>query len=412
MLCYPAAAVGIAPPSSADWGSLTYFIGALCFQVAVIVAVVVPSAGHATKLFLEYLPQAIGGFCFFLASIIEFEHNIKASWRERVWWLCTFYLLGSALFFGAAMAALLHSYLGWDASLGSLFVVWAVDLPCKAWRASQADAGIHQGCRPERSRRTELSSRHVLADAVGSFAFWCGAWVQLFMWRSEQFGLGTMAQLLAAATVKIDTSTCRPLPDTPRLMSSPSLACTNVFTGFLSEVNESFAHGRDAAKSDGVLLAGQGSVMLATVYAALSVLNGGCGTVSLGTFGRLLPPTPLVMLVAMLVALLVAMLTARLVTVAATATPSASTSPAPLYAVCAGSSWRGTAPWRAACWTAVWTSSSLSAQTRSCTSQLPLWLRTRCCCWQQCFIRRRRCIRSTTWRGSYASWRCSSAVQR
>ena len=180
---------------AAYWGSLIYFIGALCFQVAVVSVVAVgPGGPHWVTLCLEYGAQAVGGLCFTIAAIIEFAHNRHTSWRENVWWLCALYLSGSILFlvaaglaFGAALlegepvSTDLHRRVlvggpDWDTgieTIGSLpFSVWAVDLPY----------------------------------IVGSFAFWIGAWVQWRMWRSDQFGLGLLSEVNAVFGSKRDST--------------------------------------------------------------------------------------------------------------------------------------------------------------------------------------------------------------
>ena len=56
------------------------------------------SYGHLNAIDCYLSAQALGGVCFSLAAWTEAAHNAAATPRERVWWLCLYYLLGSLLF--------------------------------------------------------------------------------------------------------------------------------------------------------------------------------------------------------------------------------------------------------------------------------------------------------------------------
>jgi len=154
---------------AAYWGALSYFVGALAFQIATVVAVAVPNSSHLVTVFLEWLPQAFGGLCFAVAAAIELHHNQHATWRERVFWVCVLYLFGSVLFSVAACTGLAMSALHVQSEELTL---WAIDS----------------------------------AYWVGSVSFLAGAWVQLIMWKSEQFGLGFLSEMnraFASSTVTV-----------------------------------------------------------------------------------------------------------------------------------------------------------------------------------------------------------------
>ena len=138
----------------AYWGSLAYFLGAACFQVAVLAAVLAPQS-RFTLVFLEWAPQALGGLLFTVAAALEILHNRGSSWRDWVWWLCFYYLLGSVLFLFAAANGLAAAAFDWQSS-GTL-----VDLPY----------------------------------LIGSALFYLGAWVQMQMWKADQFGLGFISEV-------------------------------------------------------------------------------------------------------------------------------------------------------------------------------------------------------------------------
>ena len=163
------------PPSdhaAAYWGSVSYFIGALLFQLAVVYPLFADhSWGFVPLLLFESLPTAFGGLFFTIAAAIELDHNKKATPADRVWWLVVTYLVGSVLFWVAATVAcakfvashvagpeFVASFAGHEPETISL---WLVDLPY----------------------------------AVGSFSFWVGSWVQLRMWKAEQHGLGFMSEM-------------------------------------------------------------------------------------------------------------------------------------------------------------------------------------------------------------------------
>jgi hypothetical protein len=166
-----------APPSagvshSGYWGSLSYLVGAVAFEVAVVVPVVAPHAAHAqiVQILAEWMPQAVGGAFFSLAAVIEVAHNYDIRWRPelRVWWLCFYYLVGSLLFWSAASVGFALS-LGWlsgsEAAKESA-TKWAVDLPY----------------------------------LLGSVAFLAGAWMQMRMWKAQQFGLGFIREVNVICT--------------------------------------------------------------------------------------------------------------------------------------------------------------------------------------------------------------------
>lgn len=152
-----------APSSEGYWGSLLYFVGAAAFEVAVAFALVAPaSLLHAEwgKLYLNWLPQAVGGLCFTAAAAVEWRHNHDATPAHRVWWLCLYYLLGSALFWLAASIGLAVAA-GWLDEREGLVERWGVDLPY----------------------------------LLGSLCFLLGGWMQLRMWKAQQFGLGFLREV-------------------------------------------------------------------------------------------------------------------------------------------------------------------------------------------------------------------------
>eukprot|EP00966_Prymnesium_polylepis_P011738 269772-Prymnesium_polylepis.1 len=55
--------------------------------------------------------QAVGGLCFTVAALIELHHNLHATWRDPVLWVCVLYLIGSVLFFGAASVGLTSAWM-------------------------------------------------------------------------------------------------------------------------------------------------------------------------------------------------------------------------------------------------------------------------------------------------------------
>jgi hypothetical protein len=144
--------------ASGYWGSLFYFIGASFFQVAVFVALFTPGLTTRKQLVLEWIPQALGGALFTLAACVESWHNRSASPRSYVYWVCMFYLVGSALFFFAAASGTYFTAVG------------------------EADEELH----------VAYVDRPYL---IGSIAFAIGAWAQLLMWKNEQFGLGFITEI-------------------------------------------------------------------------------------------------------------------------------------------------------------------------------------------------------------------------
>ena len=163
LLAWPSQATSI----SGYWGSLFYFIGAVTFEVAVVFDLFAPAAlkqRHLAHLLLDSLPQAIGGLSFTIAAVIECYHNADATPEHRVWWLCLFYLLGSVLFCLAAST-------GAAAAIGLL------------------------------ERSTALERWGIgLPYLLGSIAFLFGGWMQMRMWKAQQFGLGFVREVNAIFT--------------------------------------------------------------------------------------------------------------------------------------------------------------------------------------------------------------------
>ena len=114
----------------------------------------------AHVVWLEWLPQAVGGLFFTLAASIEFRDvlHVGETWRYRVFWVCFFYLLGSLLFWLAASTGL---YTAWADVEDEVLARFGVDLPY----------------------------------LVGSACFLVGAWLQLQMWHAEQFGLNFIREI-------------------------------------------------------------------------------------------------------------------------------------------------------------------------------------------------------------------------
>ena len=136
----------------AFWGSLLYLIGALFFNVACTHGVL-PEKVKSERLSwgMYWLPSTVGSLCFTLAACVEFKHNWHASWRTPVFWLCFFYLAGSLLFLFAAAAGY-----------------------------------------PSQPLEDALVNGPYL---LGSVSFALGAWCALWMWKSEQFGLGFIREI-------------------------------------------------------------------------------------------------------------------------------------------------------------------------------------------------------------------------
>jgi hypothetical protein len=153
---------------SGYWAALLYFLGTLPFQVATTTMVLSPSVGGAGLLWLVWLPQAVGGIFYTAAAAIEFQHNRDARCSQRVFWLCALYLTGSILFLIAASAGTVLA--------GCETHTWS------------------SGCGWLNHEVVELC----LVDGlylIGSIAFCGGGWLQLQMWKSEQFGLGFIREI-------------------------------------------------------------------------------------------------------------------------------------------------------------------------------------------------------------------------
>ena len=140
------------------WGSLSYFIGAASFQIAVTAVFIAPELPAQKVLTLEWIPQAIGGALFTTAACIESWHNQSARATQYVYWVCLFYLIGSILFL---VAAAMGTWLYVKHNEDEFLVQSTVDLPY----------------------------------LVGSLCFLIGAWAQLLMWKAEQFGLGFLSEI-------------------------------------------------------------------------------------------------------------------------------------------------------------------------------------------------------------------------
>lgn len=140
------------------WGSLLYFVGASFFQIAVFAAVFTPGLTTRKQLVWEWIPQAMGGALFTVAACFEAWHNRSAAATSYVFWVCTFYLAGSILFL---VAASFGTYLTANEDSEEALHITYVDLPY----------------------------------LIGSVAFAAGAWVQLLMWKNEQFGLGFINEI-------------------------------------------------------------------------------------------------------------------------------------------------------------------------------------------------------------------------
>lgn len=139
------------------YGSLCYFLGALCFNVNTVAFLFLPAWPDelAYQWCVPWLAGTVGSAFFTVAAIIEIIHNAKATWHELVWWLCAFYLAGSVLYLVAAAASF-----------------------------------------PKRGFSDALED--VLVNGMylaGSLCFLLGAWVAMFMWKTEQFGLGFIKEI-------------------------------------------------------------------------------------------------------------------------------------------------------------------------------------------------------------------------
>ena len=88
-------------------GSLAYFLGALLFNVNTSAILFLPAWPHQLgyQWAVPWFSATAASVLFTFAAITEFRHNSKATPREQVWWLCSFYLLGSVLFLIAAASA-------------------------------------------------------------------------------------------------------------------------------------------------------------------------------------------------------------------------------------------------------------------------------------------------------------------
>ena len=64
------------------------------FQLSVTTQLLWPSieeANPALGIALSWLPQAIGGACFAIAAVIEYCHNAEATFKERIYWVSSYY---------------------------------------------------------------------------------------------------------------------------------------------------------------------------------------------------------------------------------------------------------------------------------------------------------------------------------
>ena len=154
------------------WGSLAYLVGAVLFNVDCGAAALSPRATKVVAVGVEWSPSTVGSALFVAGATIEWVHNRDARPKDAVWWLCLLYFVGSLSFLFASIAGLALSG-GGDGGGGG---TWACDFPF----------------------------------AVGSAAFFCGAWVALRMWKREQFGLGFIREINSLP------------PQTPAAPPSPS----------------------------------------------------------------------------------------------------------------------------------------------------------------------------------------------
>jgi len=207
------------PPSASDghgnpayWGSLSYFVGAIFFQVAVMYAVFAPAGYPLVALLVEYLSQVIGGAFFVIGASIEYNHNRNSTPKDRVWWLVVTYWLGSFLFWFGATAYFTKTAVGNDAVRNATGLepetisLWLVNIPY----------------------------------LVGSVSFWVGSWVQLRMWKAEQHGLGFMSEMNSVLS-----KGARPIDgwDQAVLMATTLLATGTVLNlGLVFAYNEVHVH--------------------------------------------------------------------------------------------------------------------------------------------------------------------------
>lgn len=96
----------------AYWGSLLYFLGALCFNISCSDGLL-PSKSQSRGVFwaVYWTPSTLGSACFVLAALIEFKHNSHVRCSTPVFWLCFWYLLGALLFLLASIAGWPHQAL-------------------------------------------------------------------------------------------------------------------------------------------------------------------------------------------------------------------------------------------------------------------------------------------------------------
>ena len=84
-------------------------VGALCFNVCCAATFVSPDTPEGEKLvsvWMEGVAGTVGSLLFVLAALIEWAHNADATPRQRVFWLCSSYFLGSVLFLVGSGATL------------------------------------------------------------------------------------------------------------------------------------------------------------------------------------------------------------------------------------------------------------------------------------------------------------------
>mmetsp|Transcript_23179 Transcript_23179/g.72874 ORF Transcript_23179/g.72874 Transcript_23179/m.72874 type:complete len:584 (-) Transcript_23179:64-1815(-) len=143
------------------WGTTLYLIGALCFNVCCAATFVSPDTPEGEKLvsvWMEGVAGTVGSLLFVLAALIEWAHNADATPRQRVFWLCSSYFLGSVLFLVGSGSTLVF---GVCECARPELTIWWIDFPYCA----------------------------------GAVLFLFGAWVTTRMWKAEQFGLAFMNEI-------------------------------------------------------------------------------------------------------------------------------------------------------------------------------------------------------------------------
>ena len=219
-----------APPSHLDagyWGSLSYFVGAVCFNVNTTAFLFFPDGTSAYRWGVEWVSAFFGSVLFTLAATIEFVQNKQARPHQSIFWLCFFYLAGRQRVQcpplpthaaphpdpirlddtcipprkggippprrippcsvpPAHCTALSYGFTSrgppYRTPCRSLFFLFA------------AACSFPSHFSEEQQKRWDdwLVNVPYLA---GSFSFFVGAWVAMYMWKAEQFGLGFIPEI-------------------------------------------------------------------------------------------------------------------------------------------------------------------------------------------------------------------------